>query len=102
MKKLNVIMSLLLLAIMYATSCHKDTITLMPNIPASEYFPNTVGDKWIYNVYDSANVKMDEVSVEITGTTILPKGEHATIWIYKYPDHIDTNFVFQSGDTIEF
>jgi hypothetical protein len=104
MKRLNVLMPLLLLAIIYATSCHKDTppIDKRPNIPASEYFPNTVGDKWIYNVYDSVSVKMEEVSVEITGTTILPKGEHATIWIYKYPDHIDTNFVFQSGDTIKF
>lgn len=104
MKKLDVMMPLVLLAIIYATSCHKDTImdTVKPNTPASEYFPNKIGDKWIYNVYDSVNIKMDEVSVEITGTKTLPKGEVANIWIYKYPDKIDTNFVFQSGDTVRF
>jgi len=102
MKKLNVMIPLLLFAIIYTTSCHKDLELSMPNTQASEYFPNSVGDKWIYNVYDSINKKMDEVSIEIIGTTTLPKGEHATVWTYNYPDRIDTSFVFESGDTIKF
>lgn len=98
-------MSILIAFTILFASCHKTTTppdTLPPNVSASEYFPNKVGDKWIYNVYDSVTAKMDEVSVEITGTTTLPKGEVANIWVYKYPDKIDTNFVFQSGDTVKF
>ncbi len=92
----------ILLTALLITSCHKDTVKPITNIPASEYFPNKVGDKWIYNVYDSVKVRMDEVSVEITGITTLPKGEVATVWVYKYPDKNDTNFVFLSGDTVRF
>ncbi|MDE3184868.1 MAG: hypothetical protein KGM16_15765 [Bacteroidota bacterium] len=98
-------MGILIAFTILLASCHKTTTrpdTLPPNVSASEYFPNKRGDKWIYNVYDSAISKMEEVSVEITGTATLPKGEIANIWVYKYPDKIDTNFVFQSGDTIRF
>lgn len=84
----------------FFSGCSKDT--LKPNTQATEYFPNKVGDKWVYSVYDSTKKRMDDVSVEITGTTTLPKGELANIWIYKYPDRVDTNFVFQSGDTVKF
>lgn len=93
------------LSALLVSSCHKHPAppdVIPHNKSASEYFPNKVGDKWIYNVYDSIKVRMDEVSVEITGTTSLPKGEVATIWVYKYPDKNDTNFVFQSGDTVKF
>lgn len=95
----------ILLSALLVSSCDKDKTPLdtMPaNKSASEYFPNKVGDKWIYNVYDSVKVRMDEVSVEITGTTTMPKGEVANVWIYKYPEKTDTNFVFQSGDTVKF
>ncbi len=98
-------MNLIIAFTILFASCHKTKMppdTLPPNVSASEYFPNKVGDKWIYNVYDSVTAKMNEVFVEIIGTTTLPKGEVANIWIYKYPDKIDTNFVFQSGDTVRF
>lgn len=95
-------MNLILAFTILLASCHKETDTLPPNVSASEYFPNKIGDKWIYNVYDSVTAKMYEVSVEIIGSTTLPKGENANVWIYKYPDKIDTNFVFQSGDTVKF
>lgn len=100
--KLKMLIPIFLSSALFASSCHKDTTKPNNNIQASEYFPNKVGDKWVYSVYDSTKKRMDDVSVEITGTTTLPKGEVANIWIYKYPDKADTNFVFQSGDTIKF
>jgi hypothetical protein len=100
MRKFKVMTVIIVSAIILISSCHKDTVP--PNVQASEYFPNTVGDKWIYRVYDSVNKRMDIVTVEVTGTTKLPKGETATIWIYRYPTKNDTNYVLQTGDTTKF
>ena len=86
--------------IVYMSSCHQEPI--IPNTQASEYFPNKVGDKWVYEVYDSVKKRLDVVTVEITGKTTLPKGEDVTIWLYKYPGKIDTNYLLQSGDTMKF
>ena len=99
-EKISIRTLIIVSAIMFISSCHKDHI--VPNTQASEYFPNKVGDKWVYDVYESVKRRLDVVTVEITGKTTLPKGEAVTIWLYKYPDRIDTNYVLQSGDTIKF
>jgi hypothetical protein len=96
-KAINLIIAFMVLL----ASCHKETSTLSSNTEASEYFPNKAGDKWMYNVYDSVASKMEEVSVEITGTKTLPTGEIANVWMYKYTNKTDSNFVFQAGDTVK-
>ncbi len=90
-------------------ACHKDTTQPnQSNHPGSEYFPNTVGDYWEYDVYDSSYVrdhpnypKQYTVKVRIIGSKKLVDGKDAIIWQYQYPWGNDTNYVRVIGDTIE-
>ena len=81
------------------SSCKKDEFH---NIPSSEYFPNTIGDYWRYKYFDSVANKSQFVDVNITGNATLPGGQNASVWTYTFLDHVDTNFVYQVGDTIRF
>jgi hypothetical protein len=75
-------------------------------------FPNRVGDEWHYLVNDTAihNSGFDssvviskyDVDVAIVGRVRLANNAIATIWQYRYPNSTDTNYVYQSGDSILF
>lgn len=75
-----------------------------------EYFPNTPGDSWTYEVTDSTQSTSKNtsepqrytVSVKITGVKKLVDGKYATIWRYEYPSGYDTTFVRIVSDTIMF
>jgi hypothetical protein len=87
-------------------SCHKNSPE--PNIAASEYFPNTVGNYWEYEVSDSSTVREHPevstpytVKVSIAGHKTLIDGIDATIWKYEYPWGIDTNYIRVVNDTVK-
>jgi hypothetical protein len=40
------------------------------------------------------------MTAEITGTTVLPNGETAAIWVYADSTDVDTNYVYVVGDTV--
>src|SRR5215208_229231 len=80
-------------------SCKKETIH---RVAGTEYFPNTVGNYWRYKYVDSIANTSVPVDVNIIGDAVLPGGQNARIWTYTFPDHTDTNFVYQVGDTIRF
>jgi hypothetical protein len=82
-------------------SCKKQKSTTTLN-PGSEYFPNTVGDYWKYKYVDSSVNTSSYVDINIIGTKVLPGGQNAKIWTYTFPSHVDTNFVYQDGNTIKF
>ncbi|MEO8772169.1 MAG: hypothetical protein ABI402_18865 [Ferruginibacter sp.] len=82
-------------------SCKKNS-TQKANTSSAAYFPNTVGDFWKYKVIDSLTNSYSFVEVNIIGTQLLPTGNTANVWTFAYSTHVDTNFVYQSGDTINF
>ena len=89
-----------------ALSCDKDTATA--NKPASEYFPNSVGNNWEYDVYDSSSARMHSdfpreytVKVSIIGNKTLLDNSKASIWLYQYPWGTDTNYVSVVSDTVK-
>jgi len=92
--------SLLSLCIVFL-SCQKDMVADHSNASA-EYFPNSVGNYWRYQYSDSVSGSIQMVDVNITGSIVLPGGQNANIWTYSFPDHADTNYVFQVGNTISF
>jgi hypothetical protein len=103
MKQLSLVLIFFLLLFCFA--CNKEEIK-----PAGEnYFPNSVGDTWEYDVMDSAQYvggsndtgEHYSVKVLIVGTKKLADGKDATIWQYNYPFGIDTNYVRIVGDTIK-
>ena len=88
---------LFILAIFF--SCSKETVK--PNVLASEYFPNSVGNYWEYDVYDSTSSKRYNVTVNITGTQKLADSQIAYVYKYQYPWASDTNYVRVDHDTVK-
>lgn len=87
-------------------ACHKDPP--QPNIEASEYFPNKVGNYWEYNVYDSSQIREHPnvpreytVKVKIIGTKRLVDNLDAMTWKYEYPWGSEIKYFRNSGDTIK-
>ncbi len=76
---------------------------------SGEVFPNKVGDRWQYLVkdttikgaVDSGSVQYN-LDVVIVDTVKWSNGIVATIWQFNSPAGSDTNFVFQTGDTVRF
>ena len=97
----------ILLVLFLIISCRKENSS--PSNSFSNYFPNSVGDNWEYEVTDSAQyiqggndtVQHYSVKVLIVGTKKLADGKDATIWKYSYPFGIDTNYVRIVGDTVK-
>jgi hypothetical protein len=72
------------------------------NVEPQNYFPNSVGDSFIYRVTDSVNNNVFNVFVSVVGSTKMSNGLPVNIWTYKYPNSIDTNYVFSNKDSVIF
>jgi hypothetical protein len=83
------------------TCCKKDD-TQIENINGSEYFPNSIGDYWKYKYVDSLNNSTSFVDVNIVGNKTLLNGQVSKVWVLKFTDKVDTNYVYQIGDTVRF
>ncbi len=96
------------IAILLASGCRKSSNSNGTTKGATDVFPNKVGDTWVYKVMDTlvnANVRTPsqyDMNVSITGSVTLPGGTMATTWVYSYLNITDTNYVYQTGDTIKF
>ena len=96
----------ILFLLLLCFACNKEGIK--PNTPAN-YFPNSIGDTWEYEVTDSAQyvpgsnntINHYLVKVAIVGTKKLVDRKDASIWQYTYPFGIDTNYVMIDDNTIE-
>jgi hypothetical protein len=93
------IMNFLLVCSLLFFSCQENDVPL--NVNSQLLFPNQVGNRWVYNVYDSGAVTSYDVTVTISSTTTI-KNKIVNIWIFKYPNKIDTNYVTVNSDTIIF
>ena len=85
-------------------SCRREN-PILPNPPSNdtivaETFPNQIGDRWTYSVFDSIHKTNQTVVVKIVGDTIFKNGEKFKIWVYNYPYKTDTGYVNIVGDTV--
>lgn len=85
--------------VMLSASCSKDTIK--PNKEASEYFPNTIGDYWEYDVYDSLNNNNYTLKVEIIDSIKLSDHKYANIWKYQYPNKAELRYIRIESDSVK-
>jgi hypothetical protein len=78
-----------------------------PPVPAIEYFPNTLNDRWVYDFTDSidpVNVKTQTVTVTISATVSWSESNGQILtgkqWDYKYSnnDTIDSKVAFISNN----
>lgn len=90
------------MALLTFPSCSKNNDRVSSNL-SDQYFPNKVGNQWVYMVTDSLKNVTDTVIVTITGTISDPSsGETYKVWQYKWPDRMDTAYVETKGDTVRF
>ncbi|MEK9137923.1 MAG: hypothetical protein AAB393_12430, partial [Bacteroidota bacterium] len=61
-------------------------------------FPNTIGTRWTYAIYDSLAQRADTAVVTVLGQTVLPNIGSATIWRTAYRSRTDSQYVKVSGD----
>ncbi|MDR3651784.1 MAG: hypothetical protein P4L34_02290 [Paludibacter sp.] len=66
-----------------------------------DYFPNSVGYYWFYNVFDSVLNKSEPLRVSIVDNRTI-NGANSAVWLLSYTNRTDTFFVSQSKDTIIF
>ena len=105
MKELTMSALLYLLIILFA-SCKKD---IMKSTKAgTEYFPNSIGNYWNYEVFDSSNIRTHpnaprnyNVTVNVIGTKILVDNKPAMVWKYEYPWGIELKYYRVSADTLK-
>jgi hypothetical protein len=99
-------MILISFSIMAFIACNKDTTIL--NQKSADYFPNKVGNYWIYEVNDTSQINYHQgyprtydVKVSIISEKVMVDGNYATVWTYQFPWGVDTNFIRLVGDTIK-
>src|SRR5690348_14447316 len=97
------------LAILF-TGCKKSVVHNFDGQKGTDIFPNKIGDTWLYLVHDTLVNRSSEdspfvqynLTVSVIGSIELPGGTKANVWVYSYPAGSDTNYVFQTQDTIHF
>lgn len=62
-------------------------------------FSNSTGNTYVYSVVDSNKHSTYNVLVSIVGTAKLQNGDQASVWVYKYPSSVDTNYVTSNADS---
>jgi hypothetical protein len=92
--------------LLIVTGCNKSN---NQNTASRDVFPNRIGDSWHYLVRDTtiqgnldSGSTQYNVDVLIVDTVKWSNGITAAIWQYKYPGWTDSNYVFQTGDTLRF
>ncbi len=102
-------LSLVVLNSLVFFSCSKDNATtLRVKKAATEYFPNSIGNYWEYDVYDSSSSRDHPevpreyiVKVMITGPKTLVDGRSALVWKYKFPWGNEIYYYRQDGDSVK-
>lgn len=72
----------------------------------SEYFPNSIGARWVYDVHDSLSPSSYEASATIIDTLGSPDPIRRTVWVFQnlfdHNNEYDTFYVGIYGDTARF
>ena len=95
--KENILLIVSIALLLLNVSCKNSTAPLTNT--STPDFPNTIGNKWVYSLYDSLSKTSEYLTITIIGQT---PDKSSAIWQFKYSDRIDTQFVTVSGDTVRF
>lgn len=96
-------------SLLFALGCRKNSHN-NNNQSSASIFPNEVGDNWTYIVNDTSYsdyqpnpiIAQYNMTVSIIDSVTLAGGIKANVWVYSYSGKTDTNYIFLSGDTINF
>lgn len=99
MKKLLIPILFAITTLGQSNSCKK-TPKMQPTFNTE--FPNNTGTWWKYKMYDSVNLQLDTITINVVGTTKLDDGTDVSIWaIYSLLNGKDTNYVSNKSDGIK-
>ena len=98
----NVFLFIVFLIIAMGSACKKELTENAPVITyGKDFFPNEIGNEWVYEVYDSMTSKQYDVTIRIVGRTAFTQNVDAKVWTFKYPDKIDTNYVVTDNNVVK-
>jgi hypothetical protein len=86
----------------YFAACESSTSNTNPKPADTDVFPNKVGDKWTYSVYDSLSGTTDTLNVQIVGTTLNTNNKSLKIWIFNSRFFNDSLFVSVTDSAVIF
>lgn len=93
-------LTILMLPLIF-TACENSTENKNPSPTGTTLFPNMVGDKWTYTIYDSLANSVDTLNMKIIGTTT-GGGKSLTIWVMESRVYNDTFYVHVDHDTVKY
>jgi len=93
---------LVLAVIMILASCENSTENKNPKPAGTDVFPNKVGDKWTYAVFDSLTNTTDTLNVQIVGTTLSTNNKSLNIWVFNSRTFNDSMFVSVTDSVVYF
>ncbi len=67
---------------------------------AKEAFPNQIGDRWTYSVFDSTTRTTQTVEMKIVGDSLFKNGKTYKIWQYNLLGKMKANYVNITADTV--
>ncbi len=88
-----------LLPFLFLIGCQENGKQINPL--SKSFFPNEIGNQWVYSVYDSTKLTQYDVTITITSTDFI-NNRKVNVWTIEYPGRTETNFVSVDNDTINF
>jgi hypothetical protein len=81
---------ILLVTIALSVGCRKASGPIGPPVVDTDYFPNSVGTRWVYQVDDSAAVRQYDLVIEIVDSIRIDSMNFAKLWLIYEPGGVDT------------
>ena len=69
---------------------------------SDEYFPNQVGNWWLYDRFDSLKMEKTSLRIDIIGDSIWKDGNTYKIWVFNKTNLYDTLYVRSKIDSVLF
>jgi hypothetical protein len=93
-------------SLLMVSSC-SDNTTSVEQQPPNNTYPQSIGNRWVYDVVDSVppnSVQRYEMIVNVIDTLTLTGNRHLFLWTYtnsfSFPETADTQYVQVSGDSV--
>lgn len=86
--------------ILFQSCSNKNSVTPPPVIMNSAVFPNSAGDTWTYEVYDSTTSTTDTMIVSVAGSKNLPDGKNLKIWLFRSTSGNRASYLSYFGDSL--
>lgn len=67
---------------------------------SDEYFPNRVGNWWVYDRFDSLAMEKTSLRIEITRDSVWKDGQPYKMWVFSKSNLYDTLYVRSTADSI--